>query len=104
MELNIVSAVMYSHLDQVCTYDETKKRKSVHVFLFFFSLASLAYNKGTALFGGNDPLQRSAAETWSLIINTPNMLNAAQERGRVDRSMCGVTSLFIKRQRGLHAL
>lgn len=44
-----------------------KKRKSVHVFE---SLARLAYNKGTALFRGNDPLRRSAAETFSLIINT----------------------------------
>lgn len=49
---------------------------------FFESLARLAYNKGTALFRGNDPLQRSAAETFSLIINTssdtPNMLDMAQ--------------------------
>lgn len=44
-----------------------KKRKSVHVFE---SLARLAYNKGTALFRGNDPLQRSAAATFSVIINT----------------------------------
>lgn len=46
-----------------------KKRRSVHVFE---SLARLAYNKGTALFRGNDPLQRSAAATFSLIINTPS--------------------------------
>lgn len=39
---------------------------------FFESLARLAYNKGTALFRGNDPLQRSAAETFSVIINTPH--------------------------------
>lgn len=44
-----------------------KKRKSVHVFE---SLARLAYVKGTALFRGNDPLQRSAAATSSLILNT----------------------------------
>lgn len=55
------------HLNQACT-DDTLKRKSVHVFE---SLARLAYNKGTALFRGNDPLLRSAAATFSSIINTP---------------------------------
>lgn len=54
-------------MNQACTYDTFKKRKSVHVFE---SLARLAYNKGTALFRGNDPLQRSAAATFSVIINT----------------------------------
>lgn len=32
-------------------------------------MARLAYNKGTALFRGNDPLQRRAAATF-LVINT----------------------------------
>lgn len=52
-----------------------KKRKSVHVFA---SLARLAYNKGTALFRGNDPLWRSAAETFSSIINTSTQTKHAR--------------------------
>lgn len=48
----------------------------------FESLARLAYNKGTAFFRGKDPLQRSAAATFSVIISfltdTPNMLDMAQ--------------------------
>lgn len=43
--------------------------KKGNQFTFLESLARLAYNKGTALFRGNDPLRRSAAETFSLIIN-----------------------------------
>lgn len=43
------------------------KRKSVHIVE---SLARLAYNKGTALFRGNDPLRRSAAGTFLLIVST----------------------------------
>lgn len=46
-----------------CTYDTIKKGKSVHVLE---SLARLAYNKGTALFRGNDPLQRSAAKMLTM--------------------------------------
>lgn len=56
--------------------------KKGNQFTFFESLARLAYNKGTALFRGNDPLQRSAAATFSLIFNTssytPNMLDMVQ--------------------------
>lgn len=42
-------------------------QKEIHVFK---SLARLAYSKGTALFRGNDPLQRSAAVTFSLTMDT----------------------------------
>lgn len=55
--------------------------KKGNQFTFFESLARLAYNKGTALFRGNDPLQRSAAATFALIntsSDTPNMLDMAQ--------------------------
>lgn len=49
--------------------------------MFFESLARLAYNKGTALFRGNDPLQRSAAGTfWVAISDASNMLDCGTVR------------------------
>lgn len=63
-----VSNDTQSNSNQACTYDSHQKGNQ---FTFLESLARLAYNKGTALFRGNDPLRRSAAETFSLIINPP---------------------------------
>lgn len=51
------------------------RHKKGNQFTFFESLARLAYNKGTALFRGKDPLQRSAAETFSLIIKTSSQIH-----------------------------
>lgn len=70
-------------------------KKKGNQFTFFESLARLAYNKGTALFRGNDPLQRSAAETFSLIINTSSQthltcFDMAQTRNG-DRNMAKAT-------------
>lgn len=55
--------------------------------MFFESLARLAYNKGTALFRGKDPLQRSAAGTFSVAItDASNMLDCGTVKGKHDKA------------------
>ncbi len=82
-----------------------KKRKSIHVFE---SLARLAYNKGTALFRGNDPLRRSAATTFSLIIKKSSQTHLTcstrlrqewrQKHGKATHEQCMPTDEHINQE------
>lgn len=80
---NTVSSTVFN--PQVCTDDALKKGISSW-FFFSESLARLAYNKGTALFRGNDPFSKTFSLTHHPHRQTQeNMLDRSGDRKVTER-------------------